>query len=218
MKKILYLMMLICLGITSCVKSPEEKANALIEQHIKSCLFKPDTYENVSTQVDSAFSPYCDPEFYEMLFTLKGLNDDIDSYTFQIRATQALASLAKSSMSIYSDGYSAFSRNEYQKNKESYQDLNRQMQEQIEKKDALIAKKEKLTKRIQAEFSKKPKFIGFQVVHRYRADNNVGLTMLGDSYFIFDKDFTEILAVYDMDSDDYKAIDEMIDELKEEQE
>ena len=69
--KDVFFLALVALGFTSCVKSPEDKANVLIEEHVKSCLFKPDTYENVSTHIDSAFTPYCDPAFHEMLFKLK---------------------------------------------------------------------------------------------------------------------------------------------------
>lgn len=45
MKKMLCFTVLVVLSFTSCMKLPEEKANILIEEYIKSCLFKPETYE-----------------------------------------------------------------------------------------------------------------------------------------------------------------------------
>ena len=91
------------------------------------------------------------------------------------------------------------------------------MEEQIKKKDELIAKVTKLYKKIQVEISKNPQFIGFQAIHLYRADYNRGQTMLGNSYYVFDKDFSQILLVYDTDSEDFMLIDELINKFKEEQ-
>ena len=215
--KDVFFLALVALGFTSCVKSPEHKANVLIEEHVKSYLFKPDTYENVSTHIDSAFTPYCDPAFHEMLFKLKKIAKDTDKCDRKIEEEKREASQAKSFMTIYCDGYGAHSRNEYQKYKEEYEEHNRKMEEHIKKKDELIAKVTKLYKKIQVELSKKPQFIGFQAIHRYRADNNRGQTMLGNSYYVFDKDFSQILLVYDTDSEDFMLIDELINKFKEEQ-
>lgn len=41
--------------------------------------------------------------------------------------------------------------------------------------------------------------------------------MLGNSYYVFDKDFSQILLVYDTDSEDFMLIDELINKFKEEQ-
>lgn len=142
--KDVFFLALVALGFTSCVKSPEDKANVLIEEHVKSCLFKPDTYENVSTHIDSAFTPYCDPAFHEMLFKLKKIAKDTDKCDRKIEEEKREASQAKSFMTIYCDGYGAHSRNEYQKYKEEYEEHNRKMEEQIKKKDELIAKVTKL--------------------------------------------------------------------------
>lgn len=218
MKKILYFLIMIGLVTTSCAKSPEDKANILIEREIKSWLFKPNTYENVITDVDSAYTPYCDPKFHEMLLKLNRLSKRIEECDRKIEKEKSGASSAKSLMDVNSNGYGAFSRNQYQHYKEKYEQHNQKIQEIVKKKDALVTKKEKLYNKIQAEISQKPQFIGFQAIHRYRADDNAGQTMLSDAYFVFDKDFSQILLGYDTDSDDFKAIDKMIEEFKDEQE
>lgn len=56
MERILLGALLITLFV-SCGKSPEEKANALIEDDIKKVLYHPETYDPAETQVDSAFTP-----------------------------------------------------------------------------------------------------------------------------------------------------------------
>lgn len=217
MKKMLFFILLIGFCLTSCTQSPEEKANAIIEQYIKSCLYKPDTYEKVTTQVDSAFTPFCDPNFHKTLLTLQKVNEDIEDCEIDINAKKDEMSHAQSYMSIYDTPYStSHDRTQYQRYKEDYEKHKQELQELIEKKEGLIKKTDQIRSEIQNMISIKPQFIGFQVFHRYRADNNSGQTLMGDSYFILDQNFTQILAVYDTESEEFETIGEMIKKLKEE--
>ncbi len=219
MKKILYLVMLVGAVTTSCIKSPEDKANVLIEEYVKTCLFNPDTYENVTTRLDSAFTPYCDPAFHKMLLSLNEIDNSIDECDNEIEQERRDAARAKSSMLLYSEGYTAHTHDLSQQYKEEYEEHIQKMQEHIEYKESLMKKGDELYKKIQAEISKKPQFIGFHAIHRYRANNNAGQALLNDVYFIFDKDFTQILSVYDMHNiNELRTIEEMIKELKEDQE
>ena len=77
MERILLGALLITLFV-SCGKSPEEKANALIEDDIKKVLYHPETYDPAETQVDSAFTPFDDPAFYEKTVQLCKLGMSID--------------------------------------------------------------------------------------------------------------------------------------------
>ncbi len=98
----------------SCSKSPEDKASALIEENIKKVLYHPETYDPAETQVDSAFTPFDDPAFYEKTVQLCKLGMSIEEYDSNMKS-------AKSSMSIWSGPYqSAFGRNEYQEAKDKY--------------------------------------------------------------------------------------------------
>lgn len=58
------------LAFASCAHSPEEKANALIEASLKKSLYHPETYDPAETLVDSAFTPFDDPVFYEKALDL----------------------------------------------------------------------------------------------------------------------------------------------------
>lgn len=56
--------------LSSCTKSTEEKAKELSEAKIKESLIIPDSYDLASIEVDSAFTPYDDPQFYELTIEL----------------------------------------------------------------------------------------------------------------------------------------------------
>lgn len=110
MERILLGTLLITLFV-SCGKSPEEKANALIEDDIKKVLYHPETYDPAETQVDSAFTPFDAPVFYEKTVQLCKLGMSIDECERKMKN-------AKSSMSIWSGPYqSAFGKTNTKKQK-----------------------------------------------------------------------------------------------------
>lgn len=179
--------------IASCSKSPEEKANALIREDIKKVLYHPETYDPAVTQVDSAFTPFDDPAFYEKTVQLCRLGMSIDECDRNMKH-------AKSSMSIWSGPYqSAFGRNEYQDAKDKYDENARN------KKNAEI-KAKKIADELKSMLDKEPRFIGFKARHRYRANNNAGQTVFGEIKYLFDKDINQIVGSYDMENDEYKAV------------
>lgn len=192
MKRVLLGAMLVTLFV-SCGKSPEEKANALIEKEVKKALYHPETYDPVETRIDSAFTPFDDPAFYEKTVQLYKLGMSVDEYESKMKR-------AKSSMSIWTGPYlSAFGRNEYQEAKGEYNENAKN------KKDA-EKKLEKLIEELKIIMDEERQFIGFKARHRYRANNNVGKTVFGEMEFLFDKDMNRIIAVYDMDNYEYKAV------------
>lgn len=218
MRKFVFFTTLFALALTSCISSPEDKANKLIEQHIKACLYKPDTYEFVYTKIDSAFTPYCDPAFHEKILKFGKLFKKLESYANEMAIEEFGASSAKSSMTMHSDDYSAYSRNEYQTNKKEYQEHLDNIKTLSADADELSDKMKKVLSNIQADMQKEPEFIGYKAVHRYRAKDNDDKVLIGDTYFLFDKDFKEIKQVYDVESLDFKIIDQAIKQLKENKE
>lgn len=177
----------------SCNNSPEDKANVLIKENMKKVLYHADTYDPVETQVDSAFTPFDDPMFYQKTLQLCKLGMSIDKYDRKMKS-------AKSSMSIWSGPYqSTYGKNNYQEAKEEYEE-NAQYKKKAEK------KVQKLVDELKAMINKEQQFIGFKAQHRYRANNNAGQTVFGEMKYLFDKDMSEIVASYDMDDDEYKAV------------
>lgn len=178
----------------SCSKSPEEKANALIEKDIKKVLYHPETYDPAETQVDSAFAPFDDPEFYDKTVELYKLGMSIENYDRNMKS-------AKSSMSIWNEPYhTAFGRNKYKEAKDKYEDNE-------QKKKSAEAKVKELIEELKTTIMDKgQQFIGFKARHRYRASNNEGQIVFGEMEYLFDKDMNEIITSYDMDDLDYKAV------------
>lgn len=192
MKRVLLGTLLITLFV-SCGKSPEEKANALIEEDIKKVLYHPETYDPADTQVDSAFTPFDAPSFYEKTVQLCKLGMSVVECDRKMKN-------AKSSMTIWSGPYqSAFGRNEYQEAKDEYD-------ENARNKKTLEAKVEILAGELKTMLDKEQQFIGFKARHRYRANNNAGQTIFGEMKYLFDKSLSKIVASYDMDSEEYKTV------------
>lgn len=194
MKKIIILfsMAMIMFCTQSCQKSPEAKVESLIENSLKKNLYHPESYEAVETQLDSAYAPLDDPKFYEKTLKLANYNSQAIELDKEMKQ-------AKSSMAIYSDRYSEYSRNEYQEAKEKYENTQAEL-------ETLKSKVEKLVEEIKAETQKTPSFIGFKARHKYRANNNAGNTVFGMQLFLFDKEISSIITSYDMDAEEYQLV------------
>lgn len=199
MKKVVY-WALVAVVMASCGQSQEQKAEALIKESLKKTLFKPETYKPVETKVDSAFAPYDDPAFFKELAELGIMNNEYVEL-------EGKAKRAKSSMSIWSGLYqSDYGRNEYQEAKEEYDEANDKM-EKLKTKGR--KQYEKVAKMVQGNRT----FIGYKASHNYRADNNAGNTMIGNTIFFIDKNFEEV--VFSMGLEEYNQVQKAISQFKE---
>lgn len=199
MKKFFYLAFL-TLVLVACSQSQEQKAEALIKESLKKSLYKPETYKPVETKVDSAFAPYDDPVFFEELAELGKMNSEYEELEEKTKR-------AKSSMAIWSGPYqTAFGRNEYQEAKEEYDEANAQ----IEK---LKTKGKKQYEKVVSMLQSERKFIGYKALHNYRADNNAGNTLIGNTIFFINKNFTEVQ--YSMEAEEYEQVQNAISQFKE---
>lgn len=199
MKKIL---LLTTLGLVfiACGKSQEQKAEALIKESLKKSLYKPETYKPVETQVDSAFAPYDDPTFYQELNELGKLNAEYEEL-------ESKAKHAKSSMAIWSGPYqTSFGKNQYQEAKSDYDEANSSM-------ERLSIKGRKQFEKVYSMLQEEPSFIGFKALHNYRADNNAGNTLIGNTIFFIDKNFEKI--IFSMEVEEYNQMQEAISKFKE---
>ena len=185
--------------LVACSQSKEHRAEALIKENLKKSLFKPDTYKPVETKVDSAFAPYDDYTFFEELIKLGQLNHDYEEL-------KKKAKHAKSSMAIFSDYQSPFGKNQYQEYKKEYE-------EAIDKIEKLDTKGRKQSEKVAAMLQGERKFIGYKAVHNYRADNNSGNTLIGNTIFFFDKEVSQV--IYSLEVNEYNQIQEVITQFKE---
>lgn len=110
-------------------------------------------------------------------------------------------------MSIWSGPYqTAFGRNEYREAKEDYEEANAK----IEK---LKTKGRKQYEKVGSMLQSERKFIGYKALHNYRADNNAGNTLIGNTIFFIDENFTEVR--YSLEIEEYNQIQEAISQFKE---
>jgi PBP1b-binding outer membrane lipoprotein LpoB len=210
MKKII-MFLLLAVVFVSCSKSPEQKANKLIKEDLKKSLVKPDTYQAVETKIDSAFSPYADPEFIQLAIEFFDITIEMSKYQEEIEN-------AKFTMNLYTpNSYlnDEYTKDKYNKEKEKYNNANSSFEK---------AKKrlEKKAASIREILNKEPKFIGFQAHHTYRANNNAGNTLMGRAYYIFDKDMKNILVSMPendlFNTSDYSKLQAVIKQIENEQE
>ena len=188
--------------LASCSMSKENKANALIKEEMKKMLVIVDSYEDVETKLDSAFSPYDNPKFFKEIITLA-------QYGMEIERIKEEAKTAKYKMSLYSDSFiSSLMKAQYQNAKNEYNEAETKEKE-LEKKIQIIV--EKVKKRLQS----KPEFIGYKAEHTYRAKNNAGMISLGKELFLFDKDIEKVITHYNMDGEEYVAYKLLIQEIEE---
>ncbi len=194
MKNYLYLALL-AIVVVACGQSHEKKAEALIKEELKKTLYKPETYKPVDTKVDSAFAPYDDPALFEEIMEFRNLSEEHVFLESKVKS-------AKSSMSLWSGPYQTeYGRNNYRDAKEEFDEANSQLEK-------LKLRGIKLQERILSKLNADRKFIGYKVVHNYRADNNAGNTLIGNSMFFIDKDFEEVL--FRLDVEEYNEFQEAI--------
>ena len=197
MKKFFYLA-LVAVLMTACAQSLEQKAEALIKESLKKSLYKPETYKPVETKVDSAFAPYDDPKFFAELVEFGKTNSEYENLEFK-------AKQAKSSMSIWSGPYqTAFGKNQYEEAKAEYEEASAE----IEK---IMKKGKKQFDRIVRMVKESRKFIGYKAVHNYRAENNAGNNLIGNTIFFINKDFKEITC--SMEVEEYNKVQEDINDF-----
>ena len=179
MKKFLVLSALV---ITSCTLSNEEKAEKLVKETLKDYLYHPDSYEPISTRVDSMFIDVTTIE------PIMKISDEIKNLISKINRCERKIESAESSMDIFApNGYSSqYSRGEYSRAKkekeEAKSDLNKYTKKLSEQ---LAFLKENVAKYHKGEFT------GWAVSHRFRSLNGAGsMTIPGEMIFFCDEEFT----------------------------
>ena len=170
--------------IASCTLTPQQKAESLIKEHLEKSLYHPESYVPSSTQLDSAFTPYDDPDFYEKALKAAKLG-------IKISQCDDNANDAKRNMALWSGPYqSSYDRQNYIEEKEKFNKA-------IKNKELATKEMKALAEEMKAIANQGKKFIGFKAIHNYRANNNAGQTIGGNIQYNFDKDLSKIINFYD---------------------
>ncbi len=186
MKRLIPILAILSLFASSCSKSPEKKAEALIKDAVAKNLVLPDTYQPVETTLDSAFTPYHDPKAVSAFLDLFQTEQKREVVEEQMKR-------AKSQMALWNGPYmTSYGREQYQQAKDEYESYQQTY-------EILSNNYEQILVGIGDLFNKEPEFIGYRAHHRFRANNNEGATMLSGYYFLLDKDLTKVVAQWDED-------------------
>lgn len=189
-------------AISSCQKTREERVSELVGNEIKKTLLYPESYESVELEIDSAFTPFDDPEFFDMTFQL-------GQYSFEIENAESDMKSAKSSMAIWSGPYqSAFGKTQYQEAKDDYDAA-------YEKKEEASQKAEALVQKMKTILDKEPEFIGYKVRHKFRASKEQGgERTFGEYKFLFTEDLSSLVAQWNMNDMEYIVVRRLYKEIQ----
>lgn len=166
MKNLHLLFCTMALLIASCAPTNEERAEKLVSDCIKDYLTYPDSYESISTKIDSTRVNVSKIE--EILEQTK----EVASLGSKIRSLEIVVESAQSTMEIYApDGYyySDFERGKYNRAKAEYEEHKTNLQQSTAK---LQSKVQDL--RVAAENLYDAENNGWIVTHRYRSKGDNG--------------------------------------------
>lgn len=182
MKKLQLLFCAVALIYTSCTLSNEEKAEKLVKETLKDYLYHPDSYEPISTRVDSMFVDVSTIE------PIMKISEDIKESITKINRSERAIESAESSMDIWApNGYSSqFSRGEYARAKKEKEEAQSNLEKYSKKlTEQLASLKENVAKYHKGEFT------GWAVSHRFKSLNGAGsMTIPGEMIFFCDEEFT----------------------------
>ena len=172
----------IALIMTSCTLSNEGKAKKLVKETLKNYLYHPNSYEPISTRVDSIFIDVTTIE------PIMEISNEIKDLISKINECERKIESAESSMDIWApnDYSSQFSRGNYARAKKEKEDAKSDLDKYTKKLSGqLVSLKENVAKYYKGEFT------GWAVSHRFRSLNGAGsMTIPGEMIFFCDKEFT----------------------------
>lgn len=196
----IFMLAVIAVSMTCC-NSPESKIESMVEELVKNYLYVPDSYDPIDIRIDSAFTPYDDPEFRQFIVKaskkLEEKNRDLEYCEMEIESDE-------SSMELWEDDW--YSRRYYNNAKEDYA-------EHTAEKKEIVKEINNIKSEIKERMSVSPKFIGYKALHSYRAETNAGYTSIGTVVCLIDKDVTSMVAAYDTEDDDYVAFIDFVGKI-----
>lgn len=179
------------------LEAVQQKAIAYMHNAICENLYYPDTYDPVKTIVDSVFyGPLTDIECVQAAEELIDLRS-------QYSSAQSAYSYAVDQIKFH--GITDLGTFHWGKDRDEAKSTMQQLQNKIEQTQFIIKTR---------DFSMDGKFIGWQVVHRYRAANSKGEVSFGNVLYILNPDLTESYFRYSLDDNDknnLKSIREVIE-------
>lgn len=203
MIKKLFLCLISALVLCGCRKNIEEQAQEAVKNELHKTLYYFDSYEPLETKVDSAFNtPENNPDVNEFMRSVWEQMDQVKEFATELEnAERTIASLSDARKL---GGSFAYDYNEAVKDK-VYVETKIKDNLKVVYENAL-----KFSKFIsQADSS----FIGWRVMHTYRAKTRGGDPSIGREVYIFSKDFKKVLL--NLKYDEYISLVDQIQRMNE---
>ena len=196
MKKV-FLLLSILFILSSCGKSDEEKLNELVANATKAILYIPESYDPVSTNCDSL------------------LTDIVTEAN--VKKVSKIIELVKEAQSAQQDMERDIESREYWRGQygKLYNEYAAKAEKAETKYNKSLTEAQNLLNQLLTDYRHDDGFQGYIVNHRFRAQNNAGNVLFGEYLFILNKDKTEIVAGYDVESEDFLNFTQMIGQLRE---
>lgn len=183
MKKVVLLFCSVAFTMISCTLSNEEKAERLITEYLKAELCYPDSYEPITTIIDSTCIDV------STIDTILGISEEIKDLLGIINGLENKYKIAIATMNLWTPNDNSF---EYVIN-----NYERAVNEKTEAQSDLELYSKKLSEQLESlkcnvAISCKDKFTGWIVIHKYNALNKYGLTPIipNQDIFFCDEEFT----------------------------
>lgn len=211
MKRIFIYFALTCVILLTACSSNENKANKLIKQYMFESLYDFKSYEPTKTIVDTL-----KPELYfneeAIEYAKTGLSNatKIPELTEEVKSAQDKMEFASSMSRHFSSSYENY---HYKMVKKEYEDAQTALNNAT--REALVCMHNILVMYEELQENQTNEILGWKVTHKYRCNNRGGNLALGEDIFLIDKDFKEILHVYDTQDYDYAACVEFINSVLE---
>lgn len=173
-------------------------AENAVRRYVCENLYYPNSYDPVSTKVDSVFYNYltdedCVKAAFELIDLRKSYESAKDTYDENVNNIKVFG------------GSGVFRDHTINRNKAAAE--MKDLKPKIEKREAIIKNRDS---------SMDGKFIGWQVIHRYRASNSNGVVSFGDVLYVLDPEMNQYYFRYSLEENDnknLKTIKRVIEEL-----
>lgn len=173
-------------------------AENAVRRYVCENLYYPNSYDPVSTKVDSVFYNYltdedCVKAAFELIDLRKSYESAKDTYDENVNNIKVFG------------GSGVFRDHTINRDKAAAE--MKDLKPKIEKREAIIKNRDS---------SMDGKFIGWQVIHRYRASNSNGVVSFGDVLYVLDPEMNQYYFRYSLEENDnknLKTIKRIIEEL-----
>ena len=173
-------------------------AENAVRRYVCENLYYPNSYDPVSTKVDSVFYNYltdedCVKAAFELIDLRKSYESAKDTYDENVNNIKVFG------------GSGVFRDHTINRDKAAAE--MKDLKPKIEKREAIIKNRDS---------SMDGKFIGWQGIHRYRASNSNGVVSFGDVLYVLDPEMNQYYFRYSLEENDnknLKTIKRVIEEL-----